>query len=278
MVGKRIATLLFIVICGVVLLVSYMNWKDKLSNMGVGLVPEGFSEIASADDESADIDVEVTVASDDNTLTPETISQLTAHMPESVAELVVSRFDSAEPIRLLIAGSQAIAQGGEGGAAGLIATFLDERYGSFIETEIVSVPGTSKDFVEAMEDAVSWSNGYDLLLFEPFTLNNNGKVIIEDEHRHILTVQEKLRSYKDDAELLVMPSQPIYRPNFYGTQIRSLGKFTESRGIPYIDHWAEWPDTDSDSINDYLEDDSAPNDMGATAWATAVQRFFGAYF
>lgn len=276
--GKRIATLLFIIICGIVLLLSYMNWKDKLSHTGNGTVPEGLSEIASADDEPSDIDVEVTVASDESPLTVETISQLTANMPESVAQLVTSRFESEQPIRLLIAGSQAIAQGGEGGAAGLIAAYLDDVYGSFIETDIVSVPGTSKEFIATMEDAVSWNDGYDVMLFEPFTLNNNGKVIIEDEHRHILTVQEKLRSYKDDAELLVMPSQPIYRPNFYGTQIRSLGKFTESRGIPYIDHWDEWPDTTSDSINDYLEDDSAPNDIGATAWATAVQRFFGADF
>lgn len=278
MVGKRIATLLVIVICGVVLLFSYMNWKDKLSNMGNGTLPAGLSEIASADAALSEADEVESTTSEEPSLTLEAIMQLTANMPESVAELVRSRFETGDSVRLLIAGSQAIAQGGEGGAAGLTAGFLDEMYAGFIETDIIALPGTSKDFLDTMEETVDWANGYDLLLLEPFTLNNNGKVIIEDEHRHITAVLEQLLAYIDDAELIVMPSQPIYRPNFYGTQIRALEKFAESRAIPYIDHWEEWPDTDSENIYDYLEEDSAPNDMGATAWASAMQQFFGAEF
>ena len=281
MVGKRIATLLVIVICGVVLLLSYLQWKDKLSEVGgsaSGLFTERLSEIASADDGAAEFTEAETVISEDSPLTRETIRQLTANMPADIPALMNNRFDKDEPIRLLIAGSQAISQGGEGGAARLIADFLDAAYEGFIETDILALSGTSKDFLEAMEDTVDWDSGYDLLLFEPFTLNNNGKVIIEDEHRHILTVRDKLHSYKEDAELIIMPSQPIYRPNFYGTQIRSLGKFTETQGIPYINHWDEWPDSTSENISAYLEEDSAPNDMGANAWASAVQRFFGADF
>lgn len=271
--GRRIFVALFILICLGVLAFSYSSWKQKLAgNSDENTLAEGsLSEIAMMDYESGGFFEE---GAENTELTASDLASLSANMDAALAGLLASRFDSGEHVKLLIVGSQAIAQGGDGGTAGNLAGSLATAYKGFVKTDIVSFGGTSLEFMDEMDELINWKTGYDILLLEPFTLNNNGRVVIEDEHRHILQIREQLQGVTDDAVLVLMPSQPIHRPNFYATQIRALEKFTRARGIPYIDHWQGWPDVTDEKLFEYLDENSAPNNLGSEVWTEILREYF----
>ena len=135
---------------------------------------------------------------------------------------------------------------------------------------------TSARFVEeGLEaDAIDWEKGYDIVLYEPFTWQNNGKVVIEHEHQHLLAVKALAESHVEDVSFLVTPPQPIYRAGYYLTQIQALEKFTSARGIPYINHWSNWPDTGSDELLTYIDEARIPTERGITAWSDALIAYF----
>ncbi|MCM3709225.1 SGNH/GDSL hydrolase family protein [Sporosarcina luteola] len=273
MIARRIAVALFILVCVTALLFSYNSWKQKLAGDSgdVTAVTEPLAGIAATGVEQGDsANEERPTTGEFDRLKDSELAALSANTDARMASLLESRFEADEHVKLLIVGSQAIEQGGNGGAAGMLADSLALAYKGFIETDILPFAGTSREFVEQMDDLVDVS-AYDVVLLEPFTLNNNGRVVIEDEHRHILRLRDTLQ---EDAVLLLMPSQPIHRPNFYLTQIRSLGNFAAVREIPYIDHWTAWPDVADEAILGYLDEDSGPNDVGATAWGEALVDYF----
>ncbi|WP_252501991.1 SGNH/GDSL hydrolase family protein [Sporosarcina sp. Marseille-Q4943] len=275
MIARKIAVAIFILVCLAALLFSYNSWKQKLAGTSSDeTVVEAPSGIAATDGEQGvPADKERPTTRDDGRLKDSELATLSANLDGRMAGLLDSRFQAGEHVKLLIVGSQAIEQGGNGGAAGLLADSLADAYKGFIETDIISFAGTSREFIEQMDELVDFGV-YDVVLFEPFTLNNNGRVVIEDEHRHILRGRDALQEVKEDAVLLLMPSQPIFRPNFYLTQIRSLENFAAVRGIPYVDHWAAWPDVADDAILNYLDEDSGPNDAGAEAWGSVLVDYF----
>ena len=275
--GKNLTVTFFIIICLGALAFSYFNWKQKLAGESEeNAFAEGsVTEIAMMDRDTADsFEHESYTIEEGAALTASELASLSTNMDEALAGLLASRFDSGEHVKLLIVGSQAITQGGEGGVAGILAGSLANVYHGFIETDIVSFTGTSREFIEKMDELVDWETGYDAILLEPFTLNNNGRVVIEDEHRHILQFRERVQEFTEDAVLVLMPSQPIHRPNFYATQIRALERFTESREIPYIDHWQGWPNVMDEKLYDYLDENSAPTNLGAEVWAGVLREYF----
>lgn len=274
---KGVGIALFIFFCLGILAFSYNSWKQKLAgeSRDSALAEGPMSEIAMMEDGSiASSEIESSTTEESTELTASDLASLSANMDKALAGLLVDRFESDKTVKFLIVGSQAIAQGGDKGAAGILADNLTEAYRGFIETEVIAFEGTSLEFTDRMDELVDWETGYDVLLLEPFTLNNNGRVVIEDEHRHVLRIQERLQEISDDAMLVVMPSQPIHRPSFYATQIRSLQRFTETRDIPYIDHWQGWPDVADADVLEYLDENSAPNDAGAEVWAGVLREYF----
>lgn len=71
----------------------------------------------------------------------------------------------------------------------------------------------------------------------------------------------------EDAVIVFHPPYPIYAANYYPTQVNALKSFAESKGIPYVNHWQNWQDPNSEEILDFLEDKSVPNSDEAEVWA-----------
>lgn len=106
----------------------------------------------------------------------------------------------------------------------------------------------------------------DILLIEPFILNNNGVVLIEDSLEHIRFILTTIENALPETDIVIMPANPIYGANFYLAQIESLETFAAEESYLYADHWEAWPSTEDEALQDYLED-GRPNEAGHMIWA-----------
>ena len=259
---KKLSIGLSILLCGIILIFSYASWKEKLASAGkpaeqaIAAAPaeETEKEVEAVSEETADIDLE----------------SLTASMDPQVQEVFLNRKEQDEKVQFLIIGSEAM-NDGEPGYASLLTDALESSYAGLVETEVMSFDGTSEEFLMSGPDL---SSGYDIVLMEPFTLKNNGRVEIETEHVHIQNVFGEILSAESDAELVLHPPQPIYGAQFYQTQVTALEQFAEMRDYAYINHWVGWPSTEDLTLKDYLTEDSNPNNRGAAAWADALIAYF----
>ena len=254
--------LLSILLCGIILIFSYASWKEKLASAGKP------AEQASASAAVEETEEEVEAVSEETSAID--LEELTASMDPQVQEVFFNRKEQGEKVQLLIIGSDAM-NDGEPGYAKLLADALESSYAGFVETETMPFDGTSEEFLMGGPEL---SAGYDVVLMEPFTLKNNGRVEIETEHLHIQNVFGEILSAESDAELVLHPPQPIYGAQFYQTQVNALEQFAEMRDYAYINHWDGWPSTEDVALKDYLTEDSNPNNTGAATWANALIAYF----
>ena len=269
---KTLLAYIVIIGCIVLLIGSYTKWKDKLSSFH----GESGAEV-SVSTPPVKSDTDKVDKKDDENMKPELdgkrLLTLTANLDEDVQNVFRSRHKVGDSLEFLIVGSTAM-EDGKPGYAELLKTALEEAYGNFVDVTIGAFDGTSKSFIENVRDEIDLDKEFDVILFEPFTLNNNGKVIIEDEHRHINLFLDLLQSNVEDAVIVLHPPHPIHRATYYPTQVSALQNFAVAGGIPYINHWPDWPDKDSDELLEFIDERSMPSKNGARVWANALISYF----
>ncbi|MCZ2258643.1 SGNH/GDSL hydrolase family protein [Sporosarcina sp. G11-34] len=261
---KTVFAYIVLIGCIALLIGSYMQWKEKTSSFQGGASEQITTETAPTDKIEQPLKPELEV---------ERLLTLTNHVDESVQDVFIKRLEANEKVNFLIAGSTSMEDGAPGYAEQL-SSALEEAYGDFIEVTIEAFDKTSDLFIQNLSTEIDFDKGFDVVLFEPFTLNNNGEVSIDDEHQHIKIFQERLKEETEDAVVVLHPPNPIHAASYYPTQVSALNSFAESAGIPYIDHWKQWPDPDTDEINDYLDDNGSPNKEGAEVWANVLIEYF----
>lgn len=158
--------------------------------------------------------------------------------------------------------------------ADIVSTDINSLFGKTIEITELSYDLTSSEFInEGKIDDIIKVNP-DLVLFEPFTLKDNGVVPIEDSLSNLETVISTVKESKANIDFILQPPHPLYNAKFYPVQVQELKAYAESNQILYIDHWSSWPDPNTEDILPYLtEDRSEPSDQGYEIWAKAVSDF-----
>ncbi|KHF39592.1 SGNH/GDSL hydrolase family protein [Halalkalibacter okhensis] len=109
----------------------------------------------------------------------------------------------------------------------------------------------------------------DVLFFEPFILNDNGHVRLEDSIDAIDLLLQSLSTSLPETVIVLIPPNPLFGANFYLTQLEQLKQFAQTNNILYVDHWPHWPSTDDEALNDYVEN-ARPNAEGHKLWADAM--------
>lgn len=268
---KNILATMVLIGCLILLLASYLSWKEKTEAF-TGTAPVKFDETLK--DKSASTNETDPIASEPKTeLSKDQLVEHLSNTDDAVRSVFVNRLTNDEQLQVLILGSEAMKLGTPS-LAERIKTSLEDSYRGFVEVDYESFDTTSDVFIEEYIDGIDWSVGYDVVVFEPFTLNNNGFVVIEDEHGHIEKIQAIVREQVADAVLVINPSHPIHAATYYPTQIEALKSFAESNAIPFINHWSEWPNHQSEEINEFLTDDGAPNEEGLELWSNVVIEYF----
>lgn len=114
-----------------------------------------------------------------------------------------------------------------------------------------------------------------LVVIEPFLLNDNSKIKVEETLANVTKMIEDIKTGNPDTTFILQPSNPIYLPKYYSTQVEALKEYTAANNITYFDHWKAWPATDNPEIKDYLNgDQSAPNEKGYQVWARYLIEYF----
>ncbi|MBB2482273.1 SGNH/GDSL hydrolase family protein [Bacillus sp. APMAM] len=110
----------------------------------------------------------------------------------------------------------------------------------------------------------------DLILFEPFILNDNSYGSVTETHQNILTFIKEVQKKKKDTVVILQPSNPIANGVFYPDQVKNLQEFAKSNDIPYINHWPSW----TDPVSQYLDKNSNPNEKGSQIWYEFLKKYF----
>ncbi|MBB5179394.1 hypothetical protein HNQ44_000818 [Planomicrobium koreense] len=257
---RKISAIFFTIICLAALLFSYSTWKEKIQAAGG----------QNAQPANAETQKNATEAAIEESLPSLDVAALAANMDSNVRTVFLDRSKAGEKLQVLVVGSQSM-DSGEPGYAELFLNDLADAYPDFVEADSMSFDGTSAAF---LQEEVDLTVGYDVVVFEPFTLNNNGIVEIESEHEHIQEFAGRLRAEVADAALVLHPPQPIYGAQFYLTQVKGLEEFALRQNYGYINHWTAWPETTDIGLKDYLTEDGSPAQRGAEAWASELNTYF----
>ncbi|MCM3756309.1 hypothetical protein M3197_02300 [Sporosarcina aquimarina] len=254
--------LIIMIICVGSLFFSATVWKNKIqkaSEISPGKTVVSKEDLSgSKDSKLEDEDFQLLL---ENSLSKTVI-------PE-VKDLFMNRFSKNEEVKILLIGSEPMKPVSENFSKKIRDTFQDR-----VTVDEVTSDLTSTDFVNQEMNEIDWSKEYDIVLYESFTLKNNGLVVIEQEHEDLLSVQAKALESNEQTIVYVTPPHPIYKPNYYQTQITSLENFTRDRDILYINHWPDWPPTDSDEILNYVDEDNVMTDKGIDVWSDALIHTF----
>lgn len=198
-----------------------------------------------------------------------------ANWPEKAITSLEGTLKKGKTYKIIFAGSEALGEGPTSWPA-MVQESLVETYGENIFTfRTKTYDKTSTEFLEAGGAEELAKEKADLIVFEPFTLKDNGKVVIETSWENILDVMENVKADKPDTTFILQPPHPIYEATWYQFQVENLEKFAEDAGIPYLNHWEAWPSVETAELNSYLtEERDAPNEKGHEIWADYLIDYF----
>jgi lysophospholipase L1-like esterase len=267
---KKKIGVFFIVVASLVLIIfSYMSWSAKINNTKENATKNATVVESAAGDATSDGKKEVTV-------TDTVLDSALANSSADVQKLFQKRYDDDKKVNMLILGSKAMNDGGEGYAA-LLKKQLQATYGDFVIVTAKSFDTTSYDFVANHLNDVEWSTKYDLILLEPFTFKDSGVILPADEFQNIDEIVAKAQKAVKDAVVVIQPPFPAYGAHEYKTNISALKSYAKSKGLTYFDHWSKWPGTNDKVLKNYLTaDNKHPNEQGAKLWAGALSDYFTA--
>ncbi|WP_227938702.1 SGNH/GDSL hydrolase family protein [Alkalihalobacillus deserti] len=109
----------------------------------------------------------------------------------------------------------------------------------------------------------------DVLLFEPFFLNDNGQIRLEDSLDALDIMMEQLKQQLPETEIVLLPANPLNSTGFYLSQVDQLEQYALENEYIYADHWQFWPSTEDTDLNNYIEN-ARPNEAGHVLWAEAM--------
>lgn len=264
--NKGLYVVIFTLICGLLIIFSYLAWQEQLDSIAR---PVERVEASEEPEESPSDSASKDPAEDASEVDASFTASL-ANMDEEVQAVFESRKAAGEKVQLLILASDLVDMGSPS-MSELVEQQLQATYGD--DLEITKQTFNENSITITEQDLISFDGGYDVVLFEPFTLKNNGEVDIETEHAHITSIVERFRSEVEDVAIVFTPPNPIYNASYYPVQVDALLTFLNEQGYPVIEHWQNWPDPKDEQIKEYLDENSRPNTEGAALWAQAVNTY-----
>ncbi|MBT2661589.1 SGNH/GDSL hydrolase family protein [Bacillus sp. ISL-45] len=253
---KAFFTTLLAVVCMGVLLWGNMHWTKKTT-------VSGNNDVSPA--------VVVTKEAEVTSSPADALLDLTRNWPEQAAENFKKALDENRTYKILLVGSAALGDEQSGWASSTKEQLIAAYGGEHMEVDIQTFNLTSLEFIDEEGTAQVSGSLADMVLFEPFTLMDNGEVTIENSLDNIQQVIDGTLEAKPDTVFMLMPPHPIYNAVYYPKQVEALKNYAEENEIPYLDHWEAWPNTKTEEIKEYITPDySQPNEQGHEIWSKYV--------
>jgi hypothetical protein len=265
---KTFFTIIFAILCVVVLFMGNNYWQGKTAVSVGTTATEDHSSSKPKVNEKDEGKSKSEVQSTDRLLSS------AQNWPESARESFEQSLQDKKTFKIMIIGSEAIGNDGSGWTQ-LVNNSLLETYGEQnVDVSIHTYDLTTANFIQESKHIELAEESPDLVLLEPFTLNDNGMIEIEDSLEHISTFIEEAKLVNPNVTFVLQPPHPLYQATFYPLQVEALNDYAEANGIAYLDHWTVWPDPETTDLKDYLlADQSAPNDKGHALWGKFINDY-----
>ncbi|UTE77507.1 SGNH/GDSL hydrolase family protein [Rossellomorea sp. KS-H15a] len=196
-----------------------------------------------------------------------------ANWPEQAQADYQAAVDNGETYKLALVGSPALGKD-ENGWSVQVKDALEEEYGESLEVSIFQYDTVSTDFIygEDSDEVIDYAP--DMVLFEPFSLNDNSRGVSADDNQYSIEFfLKELLGANEDVVMLLQPSHPIDGATYYPRDIEGLKEFAKEKDITYLDHWTAWPD--SEELKSLLaEKQDGPNEDGHELWADYLTDYF----
>lgn len=203
------------------------------------------------------------------------LQALTKHLPKPLKEKIITAKTEKAPLKMLALGSNSTPEG-SGTWTSILQKRLDKAYGKGVFEIIVENYGDelSVNIVQQEAYQSALEHHPDIVLFEPFLINDNGKVAISNTLDSIEIIINKFQEKNKNVTIILQPPNPIHQAVYYPNQVKALEEFAEKHNYIYLHHWDNWPDYNSDEFLDYVNDDSLPNTNGHQVWADYLAKYF----
>ncbi|GAE35779.1 SGNH/GDSL hydrolase family protein [Halalkalibacter akibai] len=227
-------------------------------------------------EESQALALTITPPTTTETVETETAAgEVEASLTGLVKELTVSLEDE-DSLAITVFGSASIAYDEE--ASSSWPLLLEDQLSELVENPSLSMVTVNVDRLTSIDiinseyvNEVIESNPT-LLLFEPFILNDNGVIRIEDSLDALEIMMQQLTDALPNTTIVLVPANPLPNAGFYLTQIEALENFAAERDYLYANHWTSWPSTDNEALRNYIAN-GRPNKDGHALWADAMFEF-----
>jgi hypothetical protein len=199
-------------------------------------------------------------------------------LDEPLAEKIRLAVENGEKVTVVAAGSSAIGKPESITPwPAILQESLDRQYGSGIFDIIVKDYG-SKNSYEVIEEAGHEEIAAlqpDVLIIEPFLLNDNGYTTVRDTLYHLNIIISTVKLISPDVVIYLQPSVPVRDDSYYLDQVKSLEEYAVSQNITYMNHWVEWPEMGEEEFLNYLDEAAfIPTQKGHEIWAGFIEKYF----
>lgn len=203
----------------------------------------------------------------DSLLSKEYITKLSKNTDESVQNLLLKRYEQKQNVNVLILGSK-VTDGSSSYEKDLL-TESQKTYGDFIKFTTLFFNTTSTGFSNMMDTEIQWDKKYDIIVFEPFVLNDQGIVDLTEEQNVILKLANISKEKVNDRILILQPSFPNPESPYYRGNVELLKNFSTEKNYVFFDHWDKW-----EPSKVYINEKGYLNEDGLSIWTEAIKNYF----
>jgi hypothetical protein len=188
--------------------------------------------------------------------------------PESARQQFQQTLKQKKSFKILFVGSTALGNKDQGMLKDVIGQ-LNDSYGSdHLSIAVHTYDVTSSDFIEKNDQLEVAAEKAQLIVFEPFLLNDNDKGNVKDSLNNLTKVIEGVKAANPDTTFILQPSYPLYAAKYYPIQVAKLKQYAAQNQITYLDHWTSWPASTDKALNNYLlPGGTGPNEKGIQVWS-----------
>lgn len=263
---RRFFTFIAVIITIIFLFAGHTYWKHKTTSVSV-VKESGNSTTVTAKEKKDDEKAKEPVF-DEKKL------EKAANWPEKAQTAFEKAMLNEKAFKVALVGSEALGKDANGWSVQLQEALAD-AYGDALDVKIFQYEERSDGFINSGHDKEVAKFKPDVILFEPFTLNDNGNVEVEDSHQNIETFLSSIEKENNEAVVILQPPHPIHNATIYPWQVEELEKFAGNHNLTFLNHWPEWPDPENEELRSYLlEDQSAPNKKGHEVWFAFLKKYF----
>lgn len=198
--------------------------------------------------------------------------ELAANWPDESKEQLEKKINSNEIFQIVLLGSDSIGNDSLG-LKNYLKEALAEKYEKHVELESIVYDNTTTDYVLNSENEKLVDLKPDMIIFEPFLLNDNNVVTIPDTISNISSIIEETTAALPDVTFILQPPNQIYDANLYPMQVAALQEYANDQNLTYLNHWEVWPSGNDVTVNDYLNADARPNESGFQLWSDYLSEY-----